>query len=156
MSYDSEADTLKHIKRVNELLLDVIEKLLHRAKHHDDSKLNSPEKEDFDFYTPKLKDCEYDSDEYKQYLKELKMTLNHHYSKNKHHPEHFENGINDMNLIDILEMVVDWKAAGERHKDGGKGLFNSIQINKERFNISPQLVEILINTIEIFDEKEYE
>lgn len=26
--------------------------------------------------------------------------------------------VNGMDLLDVLEMLVDWKAAGERHKDG--------------------------------------
>jgi hypothetical protein len=29
---------------------------------------------------------------------------------NSHHPEHFENGVEDMNMIDMLEMLCDWRA----------------------------------------------
>ena len=60
----------------------------------DNSKLESPEKELFDEYTPKLKDCTYGSDEYKEFLKGLKVALDHHYANNSHHPEHYENGVN--------------------------------------------------------------
>ena len=62
-AYDSEADTLKHIKRVNELLLFACQDLLKRAMQHDDSKLIEPEKSRFDEMTPKLKGMTYGSDE---------------------------------------------------------------------------------------------
>lgn len=144
MKYDSTVDTLLHIKRVGELLTQAAVKLIERANVHDNSKLQSPEKELFDEYTPKLKDCTYGSDEYKEFLKGLKVALDHHYKNNSHHPEHHENGINGMDLFDLVEMVVDWKAAGERHADGN--IYRSIELNKERFNLSDQLVDILINT----------
>ena len=148
MNYDSTPDTLKHIKRVNELLTRFSIELLHRGIIHDNSKLLSPEKELFDIYTPKLKDCTYGSDEYKEHLKELQVALNHHYRENSHHPEHYENGVNDMDLFDVVEMFLDWKAAAERHSDGD--IYKSIEINKKRFHLSDQLAEILKNTTERF------
>lgn len=144
MEYDSTTETLQHIKRVNELMLSAAIEIINRAKIHDASKLVSPEKEMFDEVTGKLRGLTYGSDEYKQSLAELKPALDHHYSKNSHHPEHYENGINDMDLFDLIEMFLDWKAAGERHVDGN--IYKSIEINKERFKISEQLVSILRNT----------
>lgn len=142
--YDSTTDTLKHIKRVAQLLTEASGELIKRANVHDDSKLESPEKELFDKYTPKLKESTYGSEEYKTFLKELKVALDHHYATNSHHPEHYENGINGMNLFDVIEMFFDWKAAGERHADGN--IYKSIEVNKERFGMSEQLVEIFTNT----------
>lgn len=49
-----------------------------------------------------------------------------------------------MNLIDLLEMLCDWKAAGERQPNSS--ILKSIDINAERFNMSPQLKQILQNT----------
>jgi len=143
--YDSTVDTNKHIARVNELATLFSEKLLSQCKHHDESKLKEPEKPLFDIYSPKLKNCIYGSDEYKSYLKELKPALDHHYTKNSHHPEHYEDGINDMNLIDLLEMFIDWKASSERHENGD--IVKSIEINKKRFNMSEQLANIFLNTV---------
>lgn len=57
--------------------------------------------------------------------------------------------INDMNLVDLIEMFCDWKAATMRHHDGN--LLKSIKINAERFGINPQLVKILENTADLFD-----
>ena len=146
MQYDSKADTLQHIKRVNELLLTSVIELLIRAIKHDSSKLESPEKELFDEYTPKLKNCTYGSDEYKESLNGLKVALDHHYANNSHHPEHYENGVNGFDLFDLVEMLFDWKASTERHADGD--IHKSIEINKERFKISEQLCDIFLNTVD--------
>jgi len=144
MEYDSKADTLLHIKRVAQLLTEASTELIRRANVHDNSKLESPEKELFDEFTPKLKECTYGSDEYKGFLKELKVGLDHHYKNNSHHPEHYENGVNGFDLFDLMEMFFDWKAAGERHADGN--IYRSIEINSERFKLSEQICEIFTNT----------
>lgn len=144
--YDSKADTLLHIKRVSELMTCASIELIKRANVHDNSKLESPEKELFDEFTPKLKGCTYGSDEYKEYLKELKVALDHHYKNNSHHPEHYENGVNGFDLFDLIEMFFDWKAAGERHTDGN--IYKSIEINKDRFGLSEQICQIFKNTAE--------
>jgi hypothetical protein len=52
--------------------------------------------------------------------------------------------VDGMSLLDVLEMLCDWKAAGERHADGS--IERSLSVNKARFNISPQLHAILENT----------
>lgn len=146
MAYDSTVDTLKHIKRVSQLLTEAASELIKRANVHDNSKLESPEKEMYDELTPLLANSTYGSDEYKGFLRKLKPALDHHYKNNSHHPEHYPNGINGMDLFDIIEMFFDWKAAGERHNTGN--IYKSIEINKDRFKMSPQLVDIFINTAE--------
>lgn len=144
IGYDSEVDTLKHIRRVSELLTNAAVELINRANKHDKSKLNSPEKDLLDEYTPKLKATTYGSDDYKQMLKELSVALDHHYKYNSHHPEYYSDGVDGMCLFDLIEMFFDWKAASERHTDGD--ILKSIEINKDRFNLSPQLVAIFKNT----------
>lgn len=146
-NYDSSAETLKHIRRVNDLIIDVCYELLQRAKKHDQSKLEEPEKSTFDEVTPLLKDLKFGSEEYTESTRRIKPALDHHYSVNSHHPQHYKDGINGMNLFDIVEMFCDWNAAGERTKDGN--IYNSIEVNSERFGISKQLKKILINTAEI-------
>lgn len=146
MEYDSTVDTLDHIKKVNRLLIMCVQVLLERANTHDNSKLLPPEKEYYDKYTPILKGLTYGSEEYKENLKVLGEGLKHHYANNSHHPEHYPNGINDMNLFDVLEMLCDWKAATMRHTDGN--IYDSLLIGKIRFNISEQLYLILKNTVD--------
>jgi hypothetical protein len=63
---------------------------------------------------------------------------------NRHHPEHFENGIRGMNLIDLIEMFCDWYAATQRHNDGD--IIMSIEINQKRFEYSDDIKAILKNT----------
>ena len=54
-------------------------------------------------------------------------------------------GIYGMSLLDVIEMLADWKAAVSRHADGD--IQKSLIINKERFAMSDQLFEIMQNTI---------
>lgn len=149
MSYDSRPDTEKHIARVRELLGQVTGELTRRGEVHDASKLVSPEVEVFDEYTPHLSrpGMEYGSSEYKLLLDEMAPTLRHHYAENDHHPEHFADGVNDMNLIQLVEMLADWKAAGERHVDGGD-LGRSIRVNAKRYGYGPGLERALTLTAE--------
>lgn len=144
--YDSRADTLAHINRVRELLAEAMDNLALRAERHDASKLEEPEKSTFDVCTLKLKAMAYGSDEYKAALAELKPALDHHYAANSHHPEHYANGVDGMSLFDVLEMLLDWKAATERMKNGGD-IRRSLEINRDRFKLTPQLESILANTI---------
>ena len=142
-------DTFRHIERVRNLINKIAVELLHRAELHDQSKLESPEVELFTEYTPKLAGSTYGSDEYNNFKKMMAPALEHHYAKNRHHPEHFKNGINDMNIVDIVEMLCDWKAASERHNDGN--IRKSIEINTDRFNMSSQLGKILDNSVDLFE-----
>lgn len=143
--YDSTKDTMDHKEKVKKFMNKCIDDLVYRAENHDNSKLESPEKEYFDEYTPKLKDTTYGSEDYQECLKGLKVALDHHYKVNSHHPEHYENGVNGMTLVDLLELICDWKASSMRHEDGD--INKSIEINKDRFKISDQLVDILKNTV---------
>lgn len=144
-SFDSRPDTWAHISRVRELLGDVAKRVIQRADEHDRSKLVEPELSIFNEYTPKLKDSTYGSDEYKGFLVGMGEALKHHYAANSHHPEHYENGIAGMSLLDLIEMVCDWKAATERHADGD--LLRSIEQNQERFGYSDELKSILLATV---------
>lgn len=53
-------------------------------------------------------------------------------------------GVRGMSLLDVVEMLADWKAATERHADGS--LAKSIEINQKRFGYSDDLRAILTNT----------
>lgn len=141
---ETTKETHKHINRVRELMNDIIQLLSNRAFTHDASKLREPELSLFAQWSPLLSSMEYGSDEYKEALTNMGPTLKHHYEHNRHHPEHFENGITEMNLIDIVEMLADWKAAQERVKDGD--MRKSMLINIKRFNIPNGLSIVLMNT----------
>lgn len=142
-------ETLRHIEAVRNVISLMIRELTIRGMDHDQLKMEYPELTGFLTHTSKLKDVEYDSPEYKVMLAELKPTLDHHYANYRHHPEHFPNGINDMNLIDIMEMFCDWSAATARNKNGN--LLKSIESNRQRFGMSDQLVNIFKNTASLVD-----
>lgn len=142
---DSRHDTLEHISKVQVRIAEVQANLDDRAALHDQSKLEEPEKSGFDVLTLKLGSLVYGSEEYKAALVEGKPTIEHHYAVNSHHPEHYPNGIAGMSLLDIIEMLCDWKAASERTKQGS--IAASLAHNKERFGISDQLASILENTV---------
>lgn len=143
--------TYKHIEKVREFIQFFINRLTIRGIEHDKLKLESPEVEVFAEYTPKLSETTYGSDEYLNYLNEMNGALQHHYASYRHHPEHFDKGINDMNLVDIVEMFCDWKASSLRQIDGN--LLKSIESNASRFNMNSQLKQILINTAKMYDEQ---
>lgn len=145
--YDSRRDTIEHICTVQKYLNMCLIILTHKIDQHDKTKLVEPEKSIFDEFTPKLKTSTYGSDEYNQFLKEMKVALDHHYEHNRHHPEYFDDGIIGMNLLDLVEMLCDWVAATKRHDDGD--IVNSIEYNQKRFGYSDELKQILLNTVEM-------
>lgn len=175
---DCIRDTKEHISQVREFMMIVSNQLIQRALVHDQSKLESPEVEIFTEYTPKLKHSTYGSDEYKGFLKGMGVALQHHYEHNSHHPEHYKkyvcNGcfkefkempnhcdvcwyrqfqeepdISQMDLLDIVEMFCDWKAATMRHDNGD--IYKSIEYNKNRFKYSDDLASIFRNTVKYFE-----
>lgn len=141
----SDLETLKHIEKVRDNISILVKELLERAEEHDKSKLESPEKEIFAEHAEELEKTEYGTEEYNKLLEKVKPAIEHHYSVNRHHPQYHKNGIEDMCLLDICEMLVDWLVSSTRNKYGN--IRKSIDINAERFNICPQLKAILENTI---------
>lgn len=147
---ECQVETMKHIENVRKYIRIFTDALTTRGVKHDASKLESPELEVFTEVTPKLAQLTYGSEEYNASLKELHVALEHHYAGNRHHPEHFTKGIEDMTLIDIVEMLCDWKAASLRQHDGN--LLKSIELNAQRFGYDDQLKKIFINTAKLIDE----
>jgi len=161
LKLDSRPDTWLHINKVQTYMNRVVTNLLDRAQKHDASKLVSPEVEAFDEMTEKLATLVYGSDEYKESLARLGDALTHHVKNNRHHPEWHDQGIAGMTLLDLMEMLVDWKAASERTRKpmpAAPGtnpvpkytgdFMHSIILNQERFGYGDELRQILINTAE--------
>ena len=149
---------LAHINKVRTYLNYAMAHLLHRSETHDSSKLDHPEigiNEKFCH----MSDMSFGSVEYVQNLKDMKPALDHHYSVNRHHPEFFEDIRRDtggegsllerMNLVDVLEMICDWKASVVRNKKGD--IYESIEKNQKRFEYTDELKSILINTARMLD-----
>lgn len=138
-------ETFKHVKKVQEYMNLFIKDLISRSENHDNTKFEEPERSGFAKHTAELSKIEYGSEEYKNNLEKLKPTIEQHYSKNRHHPEHWPNGIKDMSILDLVEMLADWCAATERNLHGN--IRKSIEINAEKYKMSPQLRQIFENTV---------
>lgn len=133
-----------HIEQVRFKLMSIASKLLDRAYKHDSSKLSDPE------YTlwcnmdkePRYK---YGTKEYKDKIKRYKQVFDLHYAENRHHPEHYFLGVDDMDLIDMIEMVCDW-ISYKKDITIGEAI-EMINTQGERYKLSPQLQNILKNTL---------
>lgn len=146
---EAKVQTYEHIDKIRELLRLFATELIARGETHDRSKLRPAESRVFAEFTPKLKTSTYGSEEYKGFLRDMKPALDHHYANNRHHPEH-HGGIEGMNLLDVLEMWIDWYCSSMRHADGS--MERSITINEGRFAMSPQLAAIFRNTLRDLNE----
>ena len=139
------AVTKKHIERVQALLDGAAWELQSRAVRHDLSKFDPVELEPLQRMQD-LIDAEgqapFGSDEYKRRTAMLGSMTEHHYANNCHHPEHYPNGVDGMNLFDVVEMFFDWKAASERGEESAMHITAAC----ERFSVSPQLTAIFRNT----------
>lgn len=145
---DTMTDIMTHKLAVKQVIGCINAELNQVASRHDNSKLSKPELSVFTKVTTKLKNLQYGSPEYKEQLKEMGEGLEHHYKFNEHHPEHFSNGVSGMNIVNIIEMLSDWKASSLRTKDGD--FLKSLEINMERFNITGQLKDVIMNSFEYF------
>lgn len=141
----AELVTRKHMQRVSALLGEAACVLIGRASVHDETKLSAVELEPLQRMQDII-DAEgqapYGSDEYKRRTGMLGPMLSHHYEHNSHHPEHYPNGVDGMDLFDIVEMFFDWKAASERGSESSMNIGAACK----RFSVSPQLEAILRNT----------
>ncbi len=144
-------DTAAHRAKVMVLMLKLTNILISTSYKHDLSKDEEPEVSEYPKHISALKSVEYQSPEYRAITNgPMHDIIQVHYSKNRHHPQHFPNGVAGMNLIDVMEMLCDWVAASSRNPNGSPE--NSLMLNVERFNITPELESILRNTLELLKE----
>lgn len=153
MTYDSRPDTHQHIALVRGHLLRCVQNLIRRADQHDQSKLQSPELETYDALTPALSGLSYGTEDYRAAMQPFKAGIKHHLQVNDHHPEYFPDGVQGMDLLQLLEMICDWKGASQRQAGGD--LARSIEISAERFGIDDQLKQVLLNTAETLHRLEH-
>lgn len=133
-----------HITRVRKHIATFVRLLIKRSLNHDNSKLQDPE-----LTLWKEMDKEprypYGSEEYKEKMKRWEKVFKHHYSYNRHHPEFYENGVNDMTLVDIVEMMCDW--LGYKQAISITEALNVCDEQMKRYNISNELRQVIFNTL---------
>lgn len=128
-----------------------VQDLFQRASVHDNSKFSPEEFEAYDAAFPNLQKYTYGTSEFKAELAKIKPAIEHHYAVNDHHPEYFHDGIDQMNLVQLIEMTCDWKAASDRSQ---ADIYKGLEINQKRFGIDDQLLTIIRNTVDSLAKKE--
>ena len=135
---------LKHKTSVKKKLTFLVEELEKRAENHDNSKLQQPEL-NYLIEMDKEGRKKYGSQEYFDKMKRWEKFFKHHYENNRHHPDHFSNGVEGMNLIDLCEYIVDIISYYDNmHVEDA---IKTINEQKTRFKFDDQLTQILKNTL---------
>lgn len=143
MSY--ETDVMQHKTRVSIAMTKLARDLVHRGKVHDNTKLQSPEREIYEANIDALSKATFGTDEYDEALNLIEPALVHHYKHNDHHPEHFGyDGFFGMNLIQIIEMLCDINAvAASKNEDP----IESLPTFMRKKEIPENYYQILKNTL---------
>lgn len=142
-------DTQRHIDLVQLFAQRFCQELTERAEVHDASKFEEPERSVFREGTPYRDRVPYGGEAYRQHMQSVQVALNHHYAHNRHHPEFHTKGIQDMDLLDIVEMFCDWMSAAMKVEKGDPDRVRQvIALNQERFGYSDDLRHVLHNTVE--------
>ena len=142
------ADTHDHIDQVRRYLYVATAELTDRARAHDASKLEEPERSIFRDGLAQRDRHPYGSDGYFQHLLAVKPALDHHYAHNRHHPEHHADGVSGMDLFDLVEMVCDWMAACEGCRPATAAQLGvMLEKSQARFGYSDDIAQILAATV---------
>lgn len=139
---------LKHKGLVQKYLYKLSQELEIRAVAHNLSKLGIDEFIGFIAINKVAREHPYGSKDYKASLKDNDV-IDLHFSKNQHHPEHHNNYVIGMGLVDIIEMVCDWKSASITY--GKTTLSEALEIQIERFGLTKEqlyLIKLIIEEIE--------
>lgn len=125
---------LRHHRQVSYLLRELARQLENRADLHDLSVLELDEFEGRVEIQHVARKYPYDSPEYRESIKD-NTSLQLHYSRNSHHPEHYPNGVDGMSFIDFIEMTIDWLGASRTYRNTSfeDGLKDQIR----RFKLQP-------------------
>lgn len=107
--------TIKHKAQILWITIQTCVALLRRAFVHDNSKFGKTEAEAFAALEGEFADVVFGSPQYYDRLQILRGALSHHYRVNRHHPEHFQKGFVDMGFLDVVEMLIDWRASSKRN-----------------------------------------
>ena len=152
MKINEEAKTTVTILRHQRMVACHLDRLgsalKNRGLAHDLSKLALDEFGGFVEVNRIAREHHYGSEEYKASLEGCGV-IPLHFSRNPHHPEYHEDGIHSMSLIDIIEMVADWKAACETY--GNTNLKDALSIQVERFGLQEghlYLIGLILDELE--------
>lgn len=142
----------RHRDYVRLALTFVTQALERRAIEHDASKMLDDEFSGFARINAIARTHKFGSDEYKASMQQEKATIDLHFGRNRHHPEHAklrgeaaekERGLPDdctywsahaagsMTFLDVIEMVCDWWGARKGYDDNRMAWMESVAMNLE-------------------------
>jgi hypothetical protein len=127
----------------------IVGELFQRASVHDNSKFSDEEFPLYDGAFDDLQRYAYGDEEYKACLRTIKPAIKHHHAVNDHHPKFFQNGIEGMHLVQLIEMTCDWMAASERSKTD---IATGLQKNKEHYGIDDEVFQCIQRTVNVLRE----
>jgi hypothetical protein len=139
--------THKHIARVRQLLGEFAIEMIQRGDRHDASKFEPIELEPLQRMQDLIDQegqAQFGTPQYAERTAMLGEMIVHHRANNSHHPEFYADGIEGMDLFDLVEMFFDWKAASER----GESPTMNLGAACDKYGISSQMRSILFNTAE--------
>jgi len=145
IALDVLCDTILHVSEIQEALEEMSSELRKRGLAHDRTKFQELEFDAFTSTRLRFKKVDYGTPEYKALVDEIKPVVDHHYANNRHHPNYHEHGINSMTLIDIAEMLADWKVAARRSPNNK--FKDTLEFAFNKHGISKQLGQIIKNTL---------
>jgi hypothetical protein len=145
MEIDFLCETILHVSEVSENIEVIASELRKRGISHDRTKFQAIEFEAFVSTREQFKNATYGTPEYQSCVDAIQPAVEHHYQNNRHHPGFHPNGVSNMTLIDLVEMVADWKAAERRSPD--KKLIDTLDSSFNKYGIGEQLGCMIKNTL---------
>lgn len=145
------ATIIRHRDMVRLNVKKLTDELSTRALAHDLSKLMVDEIDGFVKINKAARENAYGSPEYEASFRAAKEPggcIALHFSRNSHHPE-FHGHERDMGFLDLIEMVLDWKAASDTY--GQNTLRGGLAVHRRRFEFEPEqwwLIEQVVDWIE--------
>ena len=128
------AALIRHQKHVEANMGQLASELVRRAHVHDQSKLSPSELEGFIEIHQIAREHPIGTPEYEVAMRTA-TCIKEHFSNNSHHPEHHATTA-DMGWLDIIEMVLDWKAASDTY--GHKSVHDVLDYQQKRHGFSPE------------------
>jgi hypothetical protein len=127
-------------------MVPLMRQLLHRALVHDLSKFNPDESGLMSQKIHLKKRTDYtDKKEYQKQLDFIGSSLKEHFKRNSHHPEHHEKGVQGMNWLDLMELLIDWWASSHSNANGNP--FKSLASAGKKYEVPAEICEVFWNIL---------
>ena len=139
----------QHRETVETLLTILAQDFAIRGRVHDRSKLKSDEFDGYIHINRAARKHAFDSPELREVKRNHIAAIDHHYARNSHHPEYHKD-IRDMGFMDIIEMVIDWKAASITY--GNQTLREGLSTMRERHDFSDAQWWLIDQVVEWLEE----